>query len=229
MSAIDMNALVQRYPRVSQGSSRPATHVLRPALRASRPLMSVVEDISAQPAIPAHQPHPVRRTQPIGDGPQRQIVRPDRPASRKQRLLHAVPSAHSAGRAAEVSELGWRVVQPRLPHSRPATVRRPAQQQTRRVEQTPVHDYSVVIKRVAQLIALFALTVAAGFFIVAFFGLGPEAGSMMVVQSGDTLSSIAVSLGADVPTVEVISDIMALNSLDSTVLITGQELILPRY
>lgn len=182
------------------------------------------------------------------------IVRPDRPGSRGQRILFAVPTAHSAAEAAENSARAakWAVADPYPVRTERAvrtsgaaqartsgaakTLRRtavehPVSRATRSsavTGQAPaisLHKVVVGSLMVTAAIVLFAVGVA----LAALMGLGPQAGELIYVSSGDTLLSIAGAMGVDVSLSQIVSDIQALNNLSGTEILAGQVLVLPAY
>lgn len=80
---------------------------------------------------------------------------------------------------------------------------------------------------VAAIALLSAFTL--GMFLVAALGLGLQAGEAIRVVNGDTLWSIAAGMGTELPTEQVVRDIMDLNGLDSAEILAGSELTLPSY
>lgn len=164
----------------------------------------------------------------------RAIVRPDRPSTRAERSLHAVPSAYSAPEAAECGVHEWRVERSReqrtqLHRAGTSRERLSSRREFSRAGAQAVPAEAQLLRAVAGVVAAIVAIVIAGLFVVAVFALGPEAGSSIIVQSGDTLTSIASAMGVDIDTDDVIADILALNVIDGQTIYAGQELILPRY
>lgn len=88
-------------------------------------------------------------------------------------------------------------------------------------------------RRARRLVVVLALAaaVALGTWLGPWIGGGADlrlaGGSSVVVQSGDTLWSIASSLGGDGDVRSVVDEIQRLNDLDGGVLVPGQVLELP--
>lgn len=200
---------------------------------------------SAVRAVQATKPS--RRSGSIPAQPlQRDIVRPDRPASRKQRALFVVPSAVTAPRV--LTRTGeWTIEKSRVKDVRheneaielarslrTARPQRAAQKVTNkkahaRTIVAPVAAEASVLRSVVGVVAVMLMAVLAGIVTVAMFNLAPEAGASIVVQAGDSLTSIASAMGVDVATSQIVSDILALNAIDGATIYAGQELILPKY
>lgn len=159
------------------------------------------------------------------------IVRPDRPSTTGRPMLRAVPTASSPD-CVHHEDLRWEIV------ASPCSGRNAQSVSIPRRSERKTRDYRVIehghtsgvsVLGGAVLASLAVLAFALGVLCVAWFGLAPEPGAVMTVNEGETLSTIAASLEADVPVKDVISDIAALNDLNGSQLIAGQDLVLPAY
>jgi hypothetical protein len=89
-------------------------------------------------------------------------------------------------------------------------------------------------RRARRLVLVLALVGGVGFAAMTSSLLGSDSGglhlvgeSSVVVESGDTLWSIASSLGGDTDVRDRIDEIQRLNGLESADLVPGQVLLLP--
>lgn len=163
------------------------------------------------------RPLKARQLRAVPTGAQRSasIVRPDRPHSARSRALFAVATPASADSTLAVT---W--------STRPLVVK---------AARTPAQSRAAVERRQQALLRatgiamslIFAL--ALGILLYTALGFGVEAGSVVTVLKGDSLWSIAAGMGADVPTAQIVKDIMELNSLRATTLEAGSQLVLPAY
>ena len=163
--------------------------------------------------VQARRPHPSRRS-PSRVGVCRPPELPARPSTNR-------PSGVAPARPGAA---GARAVRPR-PDVRPAQRRRPAHGAPARLRMT---------RRARRLIVVLALAGGVGVASVTGSLLGSDSGglhlagkSRVVVQSGDTLWSIASSLGDDTGVRAQIDEIQRINGLESADLVPGQVLLLP--
>lgn len=166
--------------------------------------------------VRARRPHPSRRS-PSRVGACRPPEVPARPSPTR-------PSGAAPVRPGGIA--GARAVRPSSrPGGRPAQRRRPAPGAPARLRLT---------RRARRLVVVLAL--AGGVSVVAVTGslLGSDSGglhlagkSSVVVESGDTLWSIASSLGDDTDVRAQIDEIQRINGLESADLVPGQVLVLP--
>ncbi|MEW6926762.1 LysM peptidoglycan-binding domain-containing protein [Trueperella pyogenes] len=149
-------------------------------------------------------------------------VRPDRPISgaRILRAVPAVPSAQSADSVETPRRLQGSLVQSR----RTQSIR---WQDAGRARGRQVQQRDILMSVGAAIAMLFAFAV--GVFLYTALGFGMQAGAVTTVLAGDSLWSIAASMGNDIPTAQVVNDIIALNSLETTALEAGSQLLLPAY
>ncbi|QOR46345.1 LysM peptidoglycan-binding domain-containing protein [Trueperella pecoris] len=153
-------------------------------------------------------------------------VRPDRPASTQVRHLHAVATPASADSAS----VEWNVASPvRADRSsmRRAVPRPQSQPQPRSRARVRPQLHSAVLATL--FVAGMLATMALGMLLYTALGFGMEAGSAITVMSGESLWSIADAMGVDVPTSQIVNDIVALNSLDGAHIEAGSTLLLPAY
>lgn len=151
----------------------------------------------------------------------RLIALPDAGESASARPLHSHPSRHSPSRHSPSRVgVGGLPAPPARPVDLSAQVRphRARLRLTRRA------------RRLAVVLAL-AVGVALGSWLGLLIGGGDElrlaGGSSLIVQSGDTLWSIATSLEGDGDVRVLVDEIQRLNDLDGADLVPGQVLELP--
>ena len=158
----------------------------------------------------ARRPHPSRRS-PSRVGVCRPPELPARPATTR-------PSGAAPARPG-------RSAVPVGPGSRPVQRRRPAPGAPARLRMT---------RRARRLVVVLALAGGVGVAAVTGSLLGSDSGGLhlagderVVVESGDTLWSIASSVGGDADVRAVVDEIQRLNGLESADLVPGQVLLLP--
>jgi nucleoid-associated protein YgaU len=168
-----------------------------------RPRLVAVPDADEPVSVRPLRPHPSRRS-PSRVG----VCAPPAPPTRRvgpTRRAGARPSSRS---------------------SRPVASRRPVHVSARRARLRLTRR----ARRLAVVLAL-AAGVAMGSWLGPLLGGGEElrlaGGSSVIVQSGDTLWSIATSLGGDGDVRGLVDEIQRLNDLDGAALVPGQVLELP--
>ena len=167
----------------------------------------------------------------------RLVAVPDAVEPASMRPLRPHPSRHSPSRVG--------VCAPPLPPARPVPARRevpralslpevPVRRARGRAVELRVRRARLRLTRRARRLAV-VLALATGVALGSWLGpllagsdeLRLAGGSSVIVQSGDTLWSIATSLDGDGDVRELVDQIQRLNDLDGTALVPGQVLELP--
>lgn len=147
----------------------------------------------------------------------REIVRPDRPDSRKQRYLRVVPNNPVAWIAPVSRE--WKTVDA-------SAARAVAARPTVRTAADPHSTLNRILWGALVLAAMFAVFMLAMAFTVGLGG-GVPIETVVQVQPGDSLWSIAATFSGDSSVSETAKNIADLNSLANGQVIAGQDLLIP--
>lgn len=150
--------------------------------------------------------------------------------------LQLVTDSHRPELVSELTQLGTPSFE-KLAPAHPA-VRAHSRRQAEKAEARPVPQARVSATRLAAdttmltrvlvrigLVAVFFALVVAVWIIASGFG-APVAGGVAVVQEGQSLWDVAVATGAT-DVASTVEDIIELNSLSSSTVTSGQQLLLP--
>ncbi|MDO5025561.1 MAG: LysM peptidoglycan-binding domain-containing protein [Trueperella sp.] len=201
MSALEITTRENTGARKLSVVSAPEFEVARPRL------------VKEAPQITA--PHGIPQRRIVSP---REIVRPDRPDSRKQSHLRSVPH-NSVSKIVPVSR-EWQIVTP--PAAKRTRVAQPAVQALA-TPQSALHRVLVVLLLLATMFAVFSVAMA----IIVGLGSGLPVDTVIQVQPGDTLWSIAAAVSGDGSVSETAKAIADMNSLANGQVFAGQELLIP--